>query len=78
VVCVRSKEQFYTQIENAPYDRLLFETDSPYAYSVENEKNKSGPTDVISNYQLYSQRTGIKLDYLVKQVSENFKRLYRL
>jgi TatD DNase family protein len=65
-------------IDNIPLDRLLFETDSPYASSVQNEKSKSSPEDVISNYHLYCQKTGKKVDDVIKQVSENFKRLYRL
>lgn len=65
-------------IENVPFDRLLFETDSPYASSVQNEKNKSSPEDVISNYHLFCQKTGKKLNSVIIQVSENFKRLYRL
>jgi TatD DNase family protein len=65
-------------IDNVPLDKLLFETDSPYGYTVQNEYFKSTPADVISNYQLYCQRTGMKLDKLVKQVFDNFTRLYRL
>lgn len=64
-------------IDNVPFDRLLFETDSPYASSAQHEISKSSPQDVISTYQIYSQRTGVKLDYVVNHVSENFKRLYR-
>ena len=65
-------------IENIPIKRLLFETDSPYASSAHHEKMQSSPEDVISNYHLYCQKTGLKLDYVIQQVSENFKRLYRL
>lgn len=65
-------------ITNIPEDRLLFETDSPYATSSKHEKMKSSPEDVISNYQLYSQITGKPVDNVIKQVFTNFKRLYRL
>jgi TatD DNase family protein len=65
-------------IDNVPLDKLLFETDSPYGYTVQNEYFKSTPADVVSNYQLYCERKGMKLDKLVKQVFDNFTRLYRL
>jgi len=65
-------------IENVPNERLLFETDAPYAASVKNERMKSSPIDVVDTYQLYSQKTGKKLKFVIEQVSANFKRLYRL
>ena len=65
-------------IKHVPIDRLLFETDSPYASSSKHEKMKSSPEDVISNYQLYCQITGKPLEKVIAQVFNNFKRLYRL
>ncbi|WP_371806177.1 TatD family hydrolase [Candidatus Lokiarchaeum ossiferum] len=65
-------------IDKIPFDHLLFETDSPYAYSVKNKKGASNSADVISNYNLYCEKTGKKIDTVIEQVSNNFKRFYRL
>lgn len=64
-------------IDNVPFNRLLFETDSPYASSLLHEKGQSSPIDVIATYKLYCQKTGRNLDKVIRQVSENFKRLYK-
>jgi TatD DNase family protein len=65
-------------IDHVPADRLLFETDSPYASALGKDKGQSSPADVISNYKLYSQRAGMDVNVIAKQVEKNFRRLYRL
>jgi TatD DNase family protein len=65
-------------IKNVPINKLLFETDAPYAASVKNEWMRSSPEDVVDTYQLYCQKTGREMDFVIEQVFANFKRLYRL
>ncbi len=63
-------------VKAIPEDRLLLETDSPYALTPLNPRNESTPGDIVSLYEKYAELTGQPIEDVEAIVQRNFSRLY--
>ena len=61
-----------------PWDRLLIETDCPYAPPFERENDRCESSDVRNVVRLIAELRGVSEDYVAMVSTENAKRLYRI
>jgi TatD DNase family protein len=64
-------------VREAPLDRLFLETDSPVSYGRE-DRYQAAPKDVVRSLDAASEITGVDIESLAEQTTQNAIRFFRL
>lgn len=78
IVTFNSAKAVQEVARNAPADRILVETDSPYLAPVPRRGKPNEPAYVHHTAQFVADLRGISLQELTRQTTENFYRLFPL
>jgi TatD DNase family protein len=72
----KSKEKLREAAKIVPFERVLFETDSPYLAPVPKRGKRNTPLYVRYVYDMFSKIRSIDMDKLEKIVENNYKHLF--
>ncbi|MEO4040575.1 TatD family hydrolase [Hoeflea sp. CAU 1731] len=76
ILTFKNSEELRQIAVDLPADRLLVETDAPYLAPVPHRGKRNEPSFVVNTARVLAETRGVSEEYIHRQTSENFFRLF--